>query len=827
MKIFIKHIIRNIEDKIGRTLLIVFTLFGVGVIVSLVFMSLYGMADLYKLFNNNDVFFDYRVTSYREDFNYESLPNLDIDYLGIRQFEDGYIENGEYNRLMISTLDYDRANKLDLIDNYDKFKLDDNEIMLTKELANILKLKKGEEIVFTSADGTEYNLTFKYISSDNLSKVGNVAFVNENTYKNISKIEDEKYSLFLAKYNGKERIEDFNKKLYSIEDDYGLKFEYLEMDIIDFGSGIIKLIIVVFILGFAIVYFVLNSIVKIIMEERVPVVGSFRSVGASKLKTNIILICEMGIYGLIGGLFGSIIVVGLLGSLFNMIYQIEVVNGIAGSTNAIAAVVVLCTTVAMILFQILISIDEILEFNTMSIKECMFNSKEKKYKRTPIKLFVGFAFLVIGIGGVLVGYRTNYITGVMSLFALFAAISFILPEFTRIIERLVKRRSNPILSMAFNTINNNRLQVNTNIIITILLSISIALLSFLNYQIKVFDKKYDLVKSDVYALVKDEPTGLTNDILLLDNVDNISILEEATLGFENLSIANNKIASLADISLLYSDNIDHLKESTTIGDVDFDKWKNLKGTEAILDDYFRDKYGIKENDTITISFNTEEKHFSFDTNIDVKVIGFTDLDSIVSRAMIVSENYFNMMGTDIYKHIFINVKDKKETKETKDEINKLLVSDSSSVMTKSEYDDSIKSQTSTIRVVIYVCILAIVIIGLIGIINNQTVSFLERSKEMAILYSTCMSRKQLSSMVLKETLLAYVLSSIFSIIFGILLSNLFVYIAEDIGFYFPVSFNLLYTIILLAVLAVTMLVIYISIKRKIKKLDIVEELKYE
>ena len=41
MKTFIKHILRNLEEKIGRTLLITFTLMGVGVIVSFCFIMIY------------------------------------------------------------------------------------------------------------------------------------------------------------------------------------------------------------------------------------------------------------------------------------------------------------------------------------------------------------------------------------------------------------------------------------------------------------------------------------------------------------------------------------------------------------------------------------------------------------------------------------------------------------------------------------------------------------------------------------------------------------------------------------------------------------------
>ena len=90
-----------------------------------------------------------------------------------------------------------------------------------------------------------------------------------------------------------------------------------------------------------------------------------------------------------------------------------------------------------------------------------------------------------------------------------------------------------------------------------------------------------------------------------------------------------------------------------------------------------------------------------------------------------------------------------------------------------------------------------------------------------------MSKKQLSNLILKETILAYSVSSLSSIIFAIVINHLFTYTVDALGFYIPLKFNLLWTILLLLIIGIIMLLIYIAIKGKIKKLNIVEELKYE
>jgi ABC-type antimicrobial peptide transport system permease subunit len=170
--------------------------------------------------------------------------------------------------------------------------------------------------------------------------------------------------------------------------------------------------------------------------------------------------------------------------------------------------------------------------------------------------------------------------------------------------------------------------------------------------------------------------------------------------------------------------------------------------------------------------------------------------------------------------------DNKKSKETDKSIEKFLVSEER-VKTKKEYNDYITQNIKIEKILIYIIIAAIVGVGLIGIINNQSVAFIERSKEMAILYSTCMSRRQLANMVLRETFISYILCSIIAIIFSQTLSKLVVYTVDSLGVYLPVKFNMIWTLILIAILGVIMLIIYLSTKKKINHLDIVEELKYE
>jgi len=90
-----------------------------------------------------------------------------------------------------------------------------------------------------------------------------------------------------------------------------------------------------------------------------------------------------------------------------------------------------------------------------------------------------------------------------------------------------------------------------------------------------------------------------------------------------------------------------------------------------------------------------------------------------------------------------------------------------------------------------------------------------------------MSKKQLNKMIFTELILSYFISSLVSIIFTIILIKLLKYTMEILGLYIPITFSIISVAVLLIIIGIIMTVIYVVIKRKIKKMNIVEELKYE
>ena len=64
--------------------------------------------------------------------------------------------------------------------------------------------------------------------------------------------------------------------------------------------------------------FIIYTVFKVIVAERLPVIGTFRSIGATKISTSLVLVGESIIYGIIGGIIGDLAGIGILKVLMNL-----------------------------------------------------------------------------------------------------------------------------------------------------------------------------------------------------------------------------------------------------------------------------------------------------------------------------------------------------------------------------------------------------------------------------------------------------------------------------------------------------------------------------
>ena len=149
------------------------------------------------------------------------------------------------------------------------------------------------------------------------------------------------------------------------------------------------------------------------------------------------------------------------------------------------------------------------------------------------------------------------------------------------------------------------------------------------------------------------------------------------------------------------------------------------------------------------------------------------------------------------------------------------------VQTIDEYIDMQEKQSESIMSIFYVILGLSVILSFIGIVNNQIISFIGRKKELAVLNSTCMSRGQLKKMLITETILANLVSSVLVIIVTYISTGYIDYFMQGIDMYVDIKFDLVSILKFVGIIdVILMLTLGIPIKR-LKKMNIVSEIKYE
>ena len=839
MKIFLKHIMRNIKENIGRTSLIVVSLFGVALLLSIALGISFSFKSLWDSLADSIMGgFNATVESTTEEnltIDRIKEVGVDFDYLGISGYNYGYIKyKDEFVSSPLVGLSIDEAIDMKMISlpKVDKVVLKENEIITSSTFAKENKIKKGSKINYYDEDGVIHELTVKYIAEDSGAFLQELSFVSNNdTFLKILGTKEIKYEFFCLKYKGNKDLMVLKDDLNKIEDDYGLDF-YMEEepDLMDLVGNWLKIGIIAIIMVLIVVYFTLNSIVKIIINERIPVIGSFRSVGASVSKMNFILLMEMATYGLIGGISGGLTGLVFTKTIFLVFEMVDEMLGITikmGSFEIYGFIIIVLTVLLLVLFQISLSISEILRSSKLSIKDCIFNKHESIYKYSVTKLLFGFCFLAIGIISLIFNSKLNFTFSVISIISIFTSIAFLLPSFTRFLSKYLDKVDNPVLHMAKNTIVNNKLQINTNVIVAVMMCVSLISFALLNYSIKNYKSSLDMVQSDLYVVAASEHNSVTNDLRAIDNIDRVSVLyvEDFALYYSSLKFANNKVNEL---TVLYSDDYEALAKDSNVIDVDAKLANNLKDNEVIVSEYFKEIYDLKIGDIVVLNGINEEERFTVETPMNLKIVGFADTSAMNHMSIILSEKIIeDTVDYFSEQHYFVQLSKDAKLKDVKKDILKNLTDKMPQVLTKKEYVDITKEAMEEIYISIIEIILVIIGVALVGIINNQSVSFLERKREMAVLYSTAMSRSQLNKMIFIEVFLSYFISALVSIIFTIMLLILLKQTLMVLGLYIPITFSVVSILILMFVIGIIMTVIYLVMKRKIKKMNIVEELKYE
>ncbi|MCR1839003.1 ABC transporter permease [Murimonas intestini] len=184
--------------------------------------------------------------------------------------------------------------------------------------------------------------------------------------------------------------------------------------------------------------FIIYSSYKVITLDRLPIIGTFRSIGATEKTVTRILLLESLFYGCTGGLIGipmgmivlKVILQGMGKSLSQGI-EIPVVISVPGVFLSFAVAVIVSLLSAWL---------PVRKASRLPIKDVVLGTVEEK--RVPRPLIVGTGVVLFIVSVLLPHFASGtmlYLAGGFSLLGLIAATIFVIPIFTNIASAVLER----------------------------------------------------------------------------------------------------------------------------------------------------------------------------------------------------------------------------------------------------------------------------------------------------------------------------------------------------------------------------------------------------
>lgn len=481
VKLILKHVIRNLfETKLRTSLILLTIVFSTMVLFnglslnsiinntySVMLQGVYGKANvtITKSSNEESPFYEY------SDLNLEDVPfERRLDQLQAKVIAD--INETAINVNLIG-LDVKTAEEMELFTSLrelDDYLSKENFAIISFKTLKDYDLELGEEITVKHEDQTRIltigavseSTGLYYAERDEPLFITTLEQVNDlyETEKiaNNTLLQIDEKNLTSALSTLKERNDSF--VINQTKDS-----DVIQRDEESFKTVVLLSIIIIILIS----AYVLSSLSKLIIVERLPIMGTFRSIGLDRGKMKGILTIEFLVYGFIGSVIGIVLGYVLLpytADIFNEYkdYAVETVVNYNVSYLLIAFFFGL-------LFPAAISFLRIHRTNKIPLKELILNTQHTEEKRSIVSTWLGFVFLIVSIALYFVNSYDQLLIAVLSLIALFFGLGLLMPVilnvFSRIFNRLVQNFSKGETLLGMRNVSNNKIASSNSSMIVI------------------------------------------------------------------------------------------------------------------------------------------------------------------------------------------------------------------------------------------------------------------------------------------------------------------------------------------------------------------------
>ncbi len=825
MGILLKLIFKNILDKKFRTSLIIFTitissaLFFASTTIPKTMEKMY-IAQARTHVGNSD----FILTSKDHNPFYEPVQMSDtegIDYVintieGMGLFRP---ENNDIVHLRVrgtSFLDLQKISDINLKSPDNQPDFQGNKIIISEDLATKYNLNIGDTIEIEGF-GVDADFIISGISypSGPFAQEGTTAFVAIpldylQTIYNLDNLVNKTYVKLIDGYDmetvlGLSGISSTHEIAESVD--------WREVDrYINIVTTPFKVVLVLVML---LAIFIIYTSFKLITMERLPLLGTLRSLGATKIRSALVLVFEALGYGFVGGILGAILGIGFL-TLMSVITRTPWSQGSTGYTTFRFGNLVYTFLIALVI-PLLSVMGPAKRLSSFSVKDIVLGLGDSNSKNHGfIPLGIGLVFLNMALLMPLFARKdilliTTVLSMLLGLMSILLLVPYVNTLFVGVTEKIMAGTFGNISYLALKNLKDNK-----NMLSNIsLLSMGIAILltvntvtgsvlrqvtdhfsSTANFGITLMGDKMDLDFHDMVLSVDG-----VSDITGILRRESIEVYQKGSIRGNTLGVDPHKFLNFWDIDLS--------QESI----LKLNKSKNFITTSVITEEL-----GIKVGDRILLTTPNGSVEY---TLVDV-------FDTIMDHGefiLISQENFQEDVALGNFAEIYVKTTEPDDA--VKEKLKEILYTFEPIIETTQEQRITNYKLNMQIFTILRGFTILTLLIALFGIISNYTLNYLERKKVLAMLRSLGLNKGQMLSMFLMEALFSGFLGSTLGILGGILLVKNMPYILKAIIAPMAVDFSISVMATSLVLGVFTSTIASIAPIFKGNKLSIIKEIRHE
>ncbi|MCJ0054948.1 FtsX-like permease family protein [Clostridioides difficile] len=825
MKIILKYIFTNIKERKIRTavMLLSIVLSTVLLFVSFSIGLSYESAQR-KMAKGMSGTATISVQSKNPDIliNLEDIPDLNAikSKVGVLESSAIYNKGGYYEEFSLIAADLSQLNKINKprLENGDSITdFSGDKIILPNRFTSKYKIKKGDSITL-QIYGKSYTFQVSDIASYDTVFLRHTRGVNALLPKEtLSKIinKGSGYTRVLIE-SEEEMTENLVNKLSEelSTEKYTVSNTINETKIISDARQKTMPFFLISFFALTLSIFIIYSSYKVITLERLPFIGTFRSIGANEKTVTHILMLESILYGSIGGLIaipiGVVVLNLMLHGLGNSLEQGISIPTVISPIGVIISVIV---AIIVSLFSAYIPVKKAIH---LPIKNVVLGTVEEKNVSNRSILFIGSIMFILSVLLPRISpENTLYLAGGFSLLGLIVATIVLIPLITNIMSIVFEFVYKNILGnegkLAARNMKNNKNIIQNITLLFISISAVIAISVVGNF-----------VKTYITDVFRDaELQGFADGKMNEEFIEDVRHMD----GIKNilpLYVMNNEISGngVTLSRLEGTDNIELYNSMFAINYTNFEIKKQV--TEAfkdkrsvILNEDTLKKVGLSIGDTITLS--KDKYDFSY------KIVGSfksraNDVEAVIPSHYAVNDfdktNYGFLVYTAVNPDaVMIQIRD--------------LFGDTYNwSRTVEEFNNDSLNTISSFLSPMNKMTYFIFLLATVGIINNLLINYIQKRRSIAMYKSIGLSNKQNIKVTLIEGFTSGLLGAVIGIVISILeIQTIFIVAGPKISMKPDLDFKTFIIVGLLGIIVTLIGSIVPIIKGK--KMKLIEEIKFE